>query len=100
MPQVITTHNILGKLQMRHILFHVLLARCQNLVQVNIRFYRTRMDLVILQPPVIAKKTRVNRNLFSSQDGPNTVIFLSAHILTRVWDLMAALVVPVASMDR
>jgi len=43
MPQVIRTRDILGKLQMRHILFHVLLARYQDLVQLNIHFYRTGM---------------------------------------------------------
>lgn len=45
MPQVIRTRDILGKLQMRHILFHVLLARYQDLVQLNIHFYRTGMSL-------------------------------------------------------
>lgn len=43
MPPVITTRNIVGKLQMRHILSHVLLARYHKLVQLNIRFYRTGM---------------------------------------------------------
>jgi hypothetical protein len=43
MPPVIATRNIVGKLQMHHILSSVLLARYQKLVYLNIRFYRTGM---------------------------------------------------------
>ncbi len=43
MLQVFRARNVRGKFHMRHIIFHDLLVCYQNVVQVNIPFYRTRM---------------------------------------------------------
>ena len=61
MPQVIRARDTPGKLQMRHILFHVLLSIYQDLVQSNFRFYRTGM-IVDICPDVEGGATRRRAN--------------------------------------
>jgi hypothetical protein len=54
MLPVMTTGKTLGKIQMRHILFHELLALYQHVMQLNRRFYRTGVmqtpEAVIMRP--------------------------------------------------